>query len=145
MFDDVLEKLKKLGTLGGFGELVFTVKPWPFKTMTFKDANHTASVEYTEHKHITGKPTLEYVGTNLDEVTLTIELNRAWLGSNPLETYKLLNEYRLDGRISFLILGDDTLSNNEFVITKIDKKIEEIDCFGTIQKLELNITFKEYQ
>lgn len=142
MIDEALEKLKNLGTLGGFGDLVFTVRPWPFKTMTFKDANHSSSVEYAKHKNIGGKPSLEFIAEELDEVSLNIELLSQFMGENPLKTVKILRGYMKDGDVYDLVLGDEVLG--EFVITKVDKKYEEIDCFGNVQKMTLSVSFMEY-
>lgn len=140
--DVSLEKLKKLGTLGGFGDLVFTVRPWPFKTMTFKDANHSSSVEYAKHKNIGGKPSLEFIAEDLDEVSLNIELVSQYLGEDPLKTVAILQEYRRAGDIYDLVLGDEVLG--EFVITKIDKKYDEVNWFGDVQKMTLSVSFMEY-
>jgi phage protein U len=135
----LLDTLKNLGNLGGFGGIVFTVRPW--ETMTFSDAEHNRSVEYAEHKIIGAKPKLEYVGANADEVKLNIKLS-SYFGVNVKEKLRLFNRYMDDGDIYDLFIGTENLG--EFVITSLSKKYKDIDFFGDITELDLSVTFKEY-
>lgn len=127
------------GKLGGFGEIIFYVNP--LKTMTFSDAEHNSSVEYAEHKIVGEKPKLEFIGENLDEVSLNIKLS-SWFGVNPAAALILFDEYRSNGDIFDLILGENVLG--EYVITSTSKGYKDVNWFGQITELDLSVKFKEY-
>lgn len=139
------DSILKIGSLGGFGDIVFTVNP--LKTMTFKDAEHTSSVEYAEHKIIGDKPKLEYMYQNADEVSMNITLS-GFAGVNPKEELKKFDEYMQDGDIYPLIIGNAAIEDSNvlgwFVITSLSKRYKDIIFTGDITQVELTVKFKEY-
>jgi phage protein U len=140
----LIDKLKNIGTLGGFGDIVFTVNP--FKTITFDDAEHNSSVEYAEHRIIGEKPKLEYQSPNSDEVSINITL-ASFLGVNPKDQLKKFEEYMYNGDIYDLILGNGVMESNilgEFVITSLSRSYKEVSFWGDVTNLKLGVKFKEY-
>ena len=140
----LIDKLKNIGTLGGFRDIVFTVNP--FKTMTFEDAEHSWSVEYAEHRIIGEKPKLEYQNPNSDEININITL-ASFLGINPKEQLKKFEEYMYDGDIYDLILGNGLMESNvlgEFVITSLSRTYKEVSFWGDVTNIKLSVKFKEY-
>lgn len=136
----IIDSIKNFGYLGGFGNIIFTVNP--LKTMTFKDAEHSSSVEYAEHKIIGEKPKLEYIAENLDTVSLNIKLSSLF-GVNPAKQLKTFDEYKTSGEIHFLVLGEEVLG--EYVIESLSKNYKEVNWFGSITELDLRVSFKEYR
>jgi phage protein U len=141
----LIDTIKNIGNLGGFGEIVFTVNP--FKTMTFTDAEHSSSVEYAEHKIINQKPKLEFMYKNADEVSLNITLSGSF-GINPKEELKKFDEYMNNGDIFDLIIGNGAFNESnvlgEFVITSLSKKYKDVSFLGEVTKIDLSVKFKEY-
>lgn len=140
----LIDTLKNIGTLGGFGDIIFTVNP--FKTITFDDAEHNSSVEYAEHRIIGEKPKLEYQNPNADEVSINITL-ASFLGVNPKEQLKKFEEYMYNGDIYDLILGNGVMESNvlgEFVITSLSRSYKEVSFWGDVTNLKLGVKFKEY-
>ncbi len=144
MSDTWIDKLKNIGNLGGFGDIVFTVLPW--KTMTFKDAEHSSGVEYHEHKVINEKPKLEFLYKNADEVTVNILL-KSMLGVNPKAELKQFEEYMNNGDIYDLIIGNGLEQSNvlgEFVINGLSRSYKEVSFWGEVTEIDLKVTFKEF-
>lgn len=140
----IIDKLKNIGSLGGFGEIVFTVNP--FQMMTFNNAEHTSSVEYAEHQIIGNKPKLEQTYLNADEVSVDIKLS-SLLGINPKKQLKTFDEYMHDGDVYDLILGNGMQESNvlgEFVIVSLSRKYKEVNFLGDVTEIDLTVHFKEY-
>ncbi|TXI98962.1 MAG: phage tail protein [Neisseriales bacterium] len=140
----LIDKLKNIGTLGGFGDIVFTVNP--FKIMNFDDAEHKSSVDYAEHRTVGRKPKLEYQNPNADEVSLNVTL-ASFLGLNPKEQLKKFEEYMLDGDVFDLILGNGLMESNvlgEFVIESLSRSYKEVSFLGDVTNIKLGVKFKEY-
>lgn len=141
LWDDI----KKIGNLGGFGDIIFTVNP--LQTMTFTDAERSTSVEYAEHKIIGGKPKLEFMYQNADEVSMNITLS-SFLGLNPAEELKKFEEYKNEGDIYPLIIGNAAIEETNvlgwYVINSFSIKYKEVNFLGQITQLELSVKFKEY-
>lgn len=140
----IIDKLKNIGVLGGFGDIVFTVNP--FKTMTFEDAEHNSSVEYEEHKIIGEKPKLEQTYLNADDVSVNITL-ASFLGVDPKEQLKIFEEYLYNGDVFDLILGNGFQDSNvlgEFVITSLSRSYKDVSFLGDVTQIKLGVKFKEY-
>lgn len=135
----LLDTLKNLGNLGGFGDVIFTVNP--LRQLTFDSADHSASVNYAQHDIIGDLPKLEFTGPNLDELKLTMKLS-SYFGLNPKEILAKLYGYMYNGDIYDLFIGTENLG--EFVITSVNKTYEKIDFFGNVVEMKASVNFLEY-
>ena len=90
-----------------------------------------------------GRPAVvEFVGRELEEISLTIKL-MANLGVTPEEEALKLREMCQRGEPNFLIIGETVYGENEFVITDVTESINQ--WAGTnVMMNQLDLTFKEY-
>ena len=77
--------MRKLGSWGK--DLVFSVSS--DKVLTFKKLNREVSSRWASHTPTFGKPKREFLGADLETITLDITLN-AFLGVNITKTIKKL-------------------------------------------------------
>lgn len=140
----LIDTIKNIGNLGGFGEVVFTVNP--LQTMTFDNATHQMGVEWAQHKIIGEKPKLEPTYLKAEEVSLDIKLS-ATFGINPKKEVEKLKEYMYENISCDLILGSGRNWTNvlgEFVIESLSVKYKHVTPLGFIDEMEVSVKFLEY-
>ena len=87
--------MRKLGSWGK--DLVFSVSS--DKVLTFKKLGREISSRWASHTPTFGKPKREFLGADLETITLDITLN-AFLGVNITKTIKKLESALKIGRIN---------------------------------------------
>lgn len=140
----LMDEIKKIGQLGGFGDIIFTVNP--LQIMTFQKVTRKRSVEYAQHRIIRDKPKLEATFDNADEVTIELLLSSS-LGIDPSEELQKFNYYMKSHQFKKLIIGNALQGSNvwgDYVITNIDETYEEVSTFGVVTRIGLNVSFLEY-
>lgn len=135
----LLDTIKNIGKLGGFGDLIFTVNP--LKQLTFEDAEHSSSVNYAKHDIIGDLPKLEFIAPNLDDIKINMKLS-SYFGLDPTQIAGIVNEYMQNGDIYDLFIGTENLG--EYVITAINKTYKKIDFFGNVVEMTMSVSFLEY-
>ena len=126
--------------VGAFGDTVFEVSM--LRVITFDGFKRTVKAKYASHEIIGRPAVLEFVGRELEEISLTIKL-MANLGVTPEEEALKLREMCQRGEPNFLIIGETVYGENEFVITDVTESINQ--WAGTnIMMNQLDLTFKEY-
>ena len=128
-------------TIGAFGDLVFEVSA--MKVLTFDGFKREAKAKFAEHSIIGRPAVLEYVGRELEEISLTIKLVSA-LGVNPAEEALKLREICESGQPNFLIIGNTVYGENEFVITEVSESVIRWTGAGEVMTNQLEVKFKEY-
>lgn len=140
----LMDDLKKIGQLGAYGDIVFTVNP--LEIMSFQKATRKRGVDWAKHEIIGEKPKLEATTDRLDEVTIDILLS-SWFGVNPSEIEDKFYRYMSERTVKKLIIGNGLQAANvwgDFVINDISETYEEVDHFGQITKIGLSVQFLEY-
>ena len=127
--------------VGSFGEVIFEVSN--FKFLTFKDFRRKSSANFAEHKVINNPAVLEFLGRDLEKISLSIKLIEN-LGVNPNEEAQNLRQLLFNGEPNFLIINSQTVGDNPFVITDLSEKISFTNAEGKTLAAELDLTFKEY-
>lgn len=126
--------------VGAFGDTVFEVSM--LRVITFDGFKRTVKAKYASHEIIGRPAVLEFVGRELEEISLTIKL-MANLGVTPEEEALKLREMCQRGEPNFLIIGETVYGENEFVITDVTESINQ--WAGTnVMMNQLDVTFKEY-
>ena len=126
--------------VGAFGDTVFEVSM--LRVITFDGFKRTVKAKYASHEIIGRPAVLEFVGRELEEISLTIKL-MANLGVTPEEEALKLREMCQRGEPNFLIIGETVYGENEFVITDVTESINQ--WAGTnVMMNQLDLTFKEY-
>lgn len=124
--------------IGTLGRIVFQVSSG--KVLTFRDFNRSGAARIEEHNVIGRKPTLEYVGPGLDQITFTVQLNRT-LGINPKNELEAFKEARETGQILSLIIGGDYLGR--WIIANTEELHRRHDGRGRILVAEISLTLRE--
>ena len=126
--------------VGAFGETVFEVSM--LRVITFDGFKRTVKAKYASHEIIGRPAVLEFVGRELEEISLTIKL-MANLGVTPEEEAIKIREMCQRGEPNFLIIGETVIGENEFVITEVSESVNQ--WLGTnVMANQLDLNFKEY-
>ena len=127
--------------IGAFGDVVFEVSG--LKIITFDGFKRTVKAKYASHEIIGRPAVLEFVGRELEEVTLTIKL-MSNLGVVPADVAMQLREICQRGEPNYLIIGNTVYGENEMVITDVSETVQYWTGKGEVMVNQLDVTFKEY-
>lgn len=127
--------------VGAFGDLVFEVSA--MKVLTFDGFKRDVKAKYAEHSIIGRPAVLEFVGRELEEISLTIKIVSS-LGVNPAEVALQLREMCQSGEPNFLIIGNTVYGENEFVITDVSESVIRWTGGGDVMTNDIEVKFKEY-
>ncbi len=99
----------------------------------------TIAGRFATHTPIGGKPRLEYLGQETEQVTFTIELN-ALYGVKPRALIRQLKAKV--GKHGNLVLGGERISN--YVLKQIDVTYYEVTKQGGVMRASVDLTLEEY-
>lgn len=128
--------------IGRFGSLRFNVSY--SKILTFDDMQLTSALKTTEHDVPGWKGRIEITGEEMDEVTLHIIL-MASEGVRPRSQYQKIRSMMRNRQAQYLILGNKAVMDRRCIITEIKSEWKDILSRGQVSRIELDVTFKEYQ
>ena len=127
--------------IGAYGGLVFEVSA--LKILTFDGYKRTVKAKYASHEIIGRPAVLEFVGRELEEITLTIK-TMSHLGVTPEEVALTLRDMCQRGEPNYLIIGETVYSENEMVIEDVTETVQYWSGGGNVLANQLDVTFKEY-
>ena len=117
------------------GNIQFDIMPY------VSNMDETSSSNYVEHAVIEGKPKLQYMGENLDEINFSVKFHFSYC--NPAQEIKKLKDSKTKAEAMPLIYGNGERAG-EFVITEIRKTAEQNDAFGNIISINADVRLKEF-
>ena len=126
--------------IGILGDLEFVASA--NKIHTFQEMSITQNVRYAEHASLQRKPVLEYIGPNLDEVSLKIQW-RIEDRVNPLAEIDKLKKKMDDGEVLPFFLGSRKIGTGKFVIMDIPQTYNRVDNHGNVLSVTAEIKLKE--
>lgn len=124
--------------IGTLGSATFQVST--SRVFTFRGFARSGAPRLEEHNVIGRKPTLEYVGPGLDQITFSIRLDR-FLGVSPEDEMEKIREAMTTGQILPLIIGGKY--QGRWTITGADETHSRHDGSGRILVAEVSITLRE--
>lgn len=127
--------------IGCLGPVVFTVSS--SEVRTFSDWKREAKGRYATHNVMGGRPVLEFLGTDLQTITFTMRLS-VFLGVNPANEAAKLRQLCEDGTSMPLVIGNEPVGENNWIIESIGEETQEWDNNGNILISTLQVTLKEY-
>lgn len=127
-----------MAQLGSYGDVIFEVSSDLVRT--FEAFRRETSASYAVHETVSGKPSLEFTGKNLDRIEMTMKFN-AQCGVNPEEEDQRLRDLAHKGEAHPVILGDKVYGN--FVIENVDGDSQYF-IKGGFRVIEVNIRLIEY-
>lgn len=113
-----------------------------FETLVgFESLNDTRATNFAEHPLIEGKPRLQRVGTNLQELTFSISFHINFC--SPEDEYDKLNNARENAEVLTLVYGNGYVEG-DFVIVSVGRKVNQTDGNGNYVHITCDVTLKEY-
>lgn len=110
------------------------------RVLTFNNFQKKMSTRYAEHAVLGQKPTLEWVGQSLDEISFNIRLD-AGLGTPPAVGLALLERMVESGTGQILLIGTEYFGR--FVITSIDQDRRFFTGNGVPRVVDCKLNLKE--
>lgn len=127
--------------VGAFGEVIFRTSS--FDITTFKNLSRKHSYKFAEHEVIKGKPYLQFIGENLEQISLDIVLDKGFIAlyKDCRECRNMLLAMAKTGNAHSFVIGTTYLG--EYVLESIDEKDRQI-LGNCITRMDLILNLKEY-
>lgn len=110
---------------------------------TFDGYSRSSSTRISKHEVIGGKPVLEFMGADLQEISFEIKINAFW-GHNPKKEINRLIKYCENGEVLTFCLAGEPVGDNKWLLTKVSESAEHFDIDGNIIYSKAQITLQEY-
>lgn len=127
--------------VGSMGDIPFVVTYG--KIRTFSDYGRSGSGRWAKHDLIGRKPVMEFLGPDVEKVSLKIQL-RTDHGINPESELGRLRKMRDTGAVFPFILGGAPVSDNYWLLEDIGENVSYWRAGGKILSVSVDITLTEY-
>lgn len=127
--------------VGSMGDIPFVVTYG--KIRTFSDYGRSGSGHWAKHDLIGRKPVMEFLGPDVEKVSMKIQL-RADHGINPESELGRLRKMRDTGAVFPFILGGAPVSDNYWLLEDIGENVSYWRAGGKILSVSVDITLTEY-
>lgn len=127
--------------VGSMGDIPFVVTYG--KIRTFSDYGRSGSDRWAKHDLIGRKPVMEFLGPDVEKVSMKIQL-RTDHGINPESELGRLRKMRDTGAVFPFILGGAPVSDNYWLLEDIGENVSYWRAGGKILSVSVDITLTEY-
>ena len=127
--------------VGSMGDIPFVVSYG--KIRTFSDYGRSGSGRWAKHDLIGRKPVMEFLGPDVEKVSMKIQL-RTDHGINPESELERLRKMRDTGAVFPFILGGAPVSDNYWLLEDIGENVSYWRAGGKILSVSVDITLTEY-
>lgn len=127
--------------VGSMGDIPFVVTYG--KIRTFSDYGRSGSGRWAKHDLIGRKPVMEFLGPDVEKVSMKIQL-RTDHGINPESELGRLRKMRDTGAVFLFILGGAPVSDNYWLLEDIGENVSYWRAGGKILSVSVDITLTEY-
>lgn len=127
--------------VGSMGDIPFVVSYG--KIRTFSDYGRSGSGRWAKHDLVGRKPVMEFLGPDVEKVSMKIQL-RTDHGINPESELERLRKMRDTGAVFPFILGGAPVSNNYWLLEDIGENVSYWRAGGKILSVSVDITLTEY-
>ena len=127
--------------VGSMGDIPFVVSYG--KIRTFSDYGRSGSGRWIKHDLIGRKPVMEFLGPDVEKVSMKIQL-RTDHGINPESELGRLRKMRDTGAVFPFILGGAPVSDNYWLLEDIGENVSYWRAGGKILSVSVDITLTEY-
>ena len=127
--------------VGSMGDIPFVVSYG--KIRTFSDYGRSGSGRWAKHDLIGRKPVMEFLGPDVEKVSMKIQL-RTDHGINPESELERLRKMRDTGAVFPFILGGAQVSDNYWLLEDIGENVSYWRAGGKILSVSVDITLTEY-
>ncbi|OLN21395.1 hypothetical protein BTO30_14845 [Domibacillus antri] len=130
-----------MGVIGSFLGVVFEVSS--AKVLTLDDFERFGSANWQEHKIVSRKSILEFMGADLEKIKFIIRLS-ASLGANPSAEILRLRRAKNDGITSKFIMSNASISASNWAIDEINEIYRIRDNEGRLISADIELLLIEY-
>ena len=127
--------------VGSMGDIPFVVSYG--KIRTFSDYGRSGSGRWAKHDLIGRKPVMEFLGPDVEKISMKIQL-RTDHGINPESELGRLRKMRDTGAVFPFILGGAPVSDNYWLLEDIGENVSYWRAGGKILSVSVDITLNEY-
>lgn len=127
--------------VGSMGDIPFVVTYG--KIRTFSDYGRSGSGRWAKHDLIGRKPVMEFLGPDVEKVSMKIQL-RTDHGINPESELGRLRKMRDTGAVFPFFLGGAPVSDNYWLLEDIGENVSYWRAGGKILSVSVDITLTEY-
>ena len=127
--------------LGAFADLVFEVSS--LRTLTFDRFKRDTKARFAKHELINQTTVLEYLGRDLEQITFSMKFNRQ-LNVDPRVETRKIRQLCADGIADYLIIGNQVIGDNLWVIESTGEAVEFWDNRGQILVSTVEVKMSEY-
>lgn len=127
--------------VGSMGDIPFVVSYG--KIRTFSDYGRSGSGRWAKHDLIGRKPVMEFLGPDVEKVSMKIQL-RTDHGINPESELERLRKMRDTCAVFPFILGGAPVSDNYWLLEDIGENVSYWRAGGKILSVSVDITLTEY-
>lgn len=131
----------KIMQVGTFSDIIFETSSE--KILTFKDFKRDTKTRYAKHDLLNQTPALEYIGSDLGEISFEMQFHKD-LGVNPAEEAEKVRKLCADGTADYLVIGNRVIGENLWVIESVAENLRAFDKNMDVYFEELTVTLKEY-
>lgn len=128
-----------MGVIGVFGTVPFVCSD--SMVLTFSKLNRDRQSRWAKHDLIGKKPVLEWVGEDLNTVSITIRLDTS-LGMPPIVGIKAIEAMQESKEPHILLIGGEPLGR--YVITAVTENRKFHTGLGVCQVAEVTLSLTEY-
>ena len=127
--------------VGSMGDIPFVVTYGKIRTIS--DYGRSGSGRWAKHDLIGRKPVMEFLGPDVEKVSMKIQL-RTDHGINPESELGRLRKMRDTGAVFPFILGGAPVSDNYWLLEDIGENVNYWRAGGKILSVSVDITLTEY-
>lgn len=132
-----------MAQVGNWGKtIVFSVSRK--KKFSFNNLTKNKEARWSEHQIIGKKAKLEFLGPGVDTIQFDVVLD-VNLGIKPMKVLKTIEKAVENGTANYMFIGKNRIGSNKWCIEKVTENYRNILPNGSISRIELTISFKEYR
>lgn len=132
-----------MAKIGNLGKLI-TFQVSSKKVLTFNDMEREVSGRWVVHDVIKGKPKSEFLGADLQEVSLSVLL-LSTMGVKPRKTLESIKKATERGERFTFVIGGKPVSKNKWVITRTSETWDVIFSKGELVQARIELNLREYR
>ena len=114
------------------------------KQLSLRDMKRTSSARWASHNIIGKRPKMEFLGPDMDEVTLEVVLS-AEMGVRPRSEMAKFRSACKKGEAHYLYINGKKVCKNKMAIKAVSESWDEIWSQGELVRAVVAVTFSEYR